>query len=115
MDCGSYTIRGGDIQFANGATVTFPYPVAESLLFDDVLVVRLDIPFDVIYNENVFGIDLSGKIRWQISPCYPKTEDGRFGGLHRDRTLAVVSNYRGLRVCLNPWTGEVRDKREQIH
>ena len=115
MNNDPYTTRGSEIHFSNAAIVTFPYPIAESLLFDDVLVVRLKIPLDTIYNENVFGIHLSGTILWQISPCYPKTEDGRFGGLHRDRDLVAVSNYRGLLLYLNPRTGEVRDKKEQIH
>jgi len=115
MDHTSYTIRGRDIHFPNGTIVTFAYPIAQSLLFYDVLVVRLEIPFDTIYNENVFGIDLSGNIRWQISPCYAKTEDGAFGDLSAVRGLVVVSNYRGLVVYLNPRTGEVRHKEEQIH
>lgn len=113
MDTELYTIGGNTIRFANGASVTFAYPVGQSLLFGDVLVVQLEIPLSTTYNENIFGIDLSGTIVWQISPCYPETEDGRFGGLHRHGDLVAVSNYRGLLLYLNPHTGEVCDRKEQ--
>ncbi len=101
-----YEISGNEIHFSNGKIARFEHPVSEILPFKDVLVVRIW-PGREIYNENVFGIDLSGNILWQIEPQYPSTIDAAFGAVDREGEYAVVSNTKNLVLCLDPTTGEV--------
>jgi hypothetical protein len=61
--------------FADGNRLTFPnrkrlamdYKVLEIILIDNILVVVLSVPVDVIFNNNVYAYDLDGKFLWQIN------------------------------------------------
>ena len=53
---------------SEGRAVRFAAPVAETLHFDDVIVVRTDPPPGARDNENVFGVARSGDVRWRLEP-----------------------------------------------
>ena len=109
-----YKIRGNEVHFHNGAIARLPHPVGVVEPFGDILVLLVWPPREIVYNENVFGVDVSGDILWQIDPQYPSTEkNGTFCALERIGAHAVVSNIKNLAVYLDPATGKVVKRKQQ--
>jgi hypothetical protein len=101
------SIQGNGIVLASGAVAAFPFPVADAIEFDDVIVVRVQPPRGTIFNENVFGIQRNGRQIWQIQREYPPTEDVPWGGLENRNGEAWLSNWQSRLVWVNPNTGAV--------
>ncbi len=106
----AYEISGNEIRFSNGLIARFEYPVTHVVQFRNILVVCIWPPRGIIYNENIFGVDLSGNIMWQIEPQYPSTVANASFGIRGEEGLAVVSNIKDLVLYLNPATGKVVKK-----
>ncbi|MFZ5833743.1 MAG: hypothetical protein ACOY3P_26955 [Planctomycetota bacterium] len=99
--------NGKQIAFPNGQVVEFEHPVSQLMQFGEVLVVQIW-PGRETYNENVFGLDLSGNVLWQIAPQYSSMVDNAaFGGLENQDGLAMVSNIKDLVLHLDPATGKI--------
>lgn len=109
-----FTIDGNELHFNPGPTVRFSYPIWHAIAFEKAVVVLLNIPQNVIFNENVFGVDLYGHVIWQIQSHYPPTKDAAFGGLEELDGHAVLSNTDGLALVVEPATGQVIRKYEQL-
>jgi hypothetical protein len=112
-----YEIKETKIIFDNGIIINFDYPIGGVADYGDVIVVRLEIPYqirDIIFNENVFGVSVSGKILWQIKPQYPKTKKVYYGSLDKEDQYAVVANWLGLVLYLDPYTGNIVKREEQL-
>lgn|GEM_PF-2451972 len=60
-----YEISGNKL-IAEDFTVDFGYEIGQAEYRDGIYIVRLDIPQGVEKLNNIFGIDLNGKIVWQI-------------------------------------------------
>ena len=57
-----------------GVSIKFEFPISDYIEINSVLILLLDIPSNIKYNENVFGVSLiSKKIIWQI-PQIPDTD-----------------------------------------
>ncbi len=108
-----YEIVSNEIRFSNGGVARFEFPIVHAMQFEDIVVVIVWPPRETQYNENVFGVDLSGNIVWQIEPQYPSTVDMAFGGLDKIGQYAVVSDVLSAAIYLNPATGEVVKREEQ--
>ncbi|HEV2294497.1 MAG TPA: hypothetical protein VGR35_11630 [Tepidisphaeraceae bacterium] len=67
MNAPAYTIRGRELIVPSGMSVRFDSPIAEAVQVADTIVVVLEPQKGVISNENVFGIDGEGRIKWQIA------------------------------------------------
>ena len=90
--------------------VTFPFKVKQVEKFDDVLVVRLEIPMGTIFNENVFGVSAEGKVIWQIEKMSYVYEDSPFTGMGKEGHYAKLCNWDGTDLLVNPNTGEIAKK-----
>lgn len=97
-----YSIRRKKLIFENGATVPFRYPIQEAIDIEGVIVVCLAIPVDVAIKDNVFGIDHSGHLLWQIRP-----KAYRYTGLSKQGKLVRAHNFDGMVYDLDPRTGIV--------
>jgi hypothetical protein len=60
-----YTTKSNNITFTNGYSIDFEFPIKETLLVGNVIVVES--PYDVRYPQNVFAISSSGDFLWRIS------------------------------------------------
>ena len=87
--------------------VKFPLKIKQVEEFSDVLVVRLDVPADILFNENVFGVSSEGKILWQIIPMKSGFKSSRYTGLFKKGDLVKVHNWDGTDLLLEPRTGEI--------
>jgi hypothetical protein len=107
MNDNLFDIAGNELRFRNGNVVRFEHPIGDVLQFGDVLVVQVWPPRGATYNENIFGVDLSGNILWQIEPQYPNTVTNASFGVHEEEGYAVVGNIKDLVLYLDPATGKI--------
>lgn len=101
------SIEGHRITMESGVRVKFPFPVAQAIEFDDVIVVRVQPPRGTIFNQNVYGIDPNGQVAWQIQALFSDTEDVAWGGLENWNGQPVLSNWQSKIAYLDPKTGAV--------
>ena len=94
--------------------VLFDYPIRDSLEIGEMLIVRLEKPFKTIYNENVFGIQLSEKkIKWQIAKKEYREKDCPFIGISLFANQVKLFNWCGFYLIVNPITGEILKESER--
>lgn len=108
----AFSISQNCIAFENGATATFPLPVAQALSFDDVAVARLDVPHGQIFNENVYGLSRDGQIIWQVPARTHVYEDSPYVNLARTGGRVILTNWDGMELTLDPATGQILAERE---
>ena len=69
----------------NGTIQRMKYPILKILEFDQLLIVLLEIPCNVVYNRNVFAIGSNGVLKWQVeSPPMPTKTDSPFTNISSD-------------------------------
>ena len=76
-----------------------PFPVGDTIDFENLRVVSLDVPVGQRLNENVFGVDRQGRILWQIAALF-SDEDSPYVGLIR-RGANVVGRFTGTGLGLS--------------
>lgn len=106
-----YKISGNKVIFQNGEEITFGYPIGETLDFQDVIVIRLELPLGVVFNENVFGLSCDGEILWQISKQKHIGEDSPYTQLSYQNGKAGLYNWDASLYIVEPNTGEVIKER----
>ena len=110
MDEGTVIVAGPNLIFPNGKILRLEFGVEALVDFGDVIVVCLDVPPYVSYDENVFGIAKDGSILWRIKPLRNAKGDSvrmRYVGCGRDGVFARVNRWDGVLAFLDPRTGEV--------
>ena len=77
---------------------------------NDTLIVLLEIPNNVTYLNNVFGITRTGEIKWRIQNVndgFPVKNQLPFENLMVKGTDVHVSDFYGRRFSLNTTNGEI--------
>ena len=102
-----HAIQENAVDFENGKRITFEYPIREALDTGDVFIVCLDIPVQVKFNENVFGIGSGGSILWQVKPTKHLIDVSPYVGLSQQDKLVRLHNADGMVYDVEPKTGRV--------
>jgi hypothetical protein len=105
-----YTVLKNTIKFASGSEVRFECPVWKIAEFPDVLVVCLNVPRRKNYPDNVFAVDGSGRILWQIRPLVSATANTIYTDVARNGDVVEVFNIDGMLYDIDPRTGNVLRK-----
>jgi hypothetical protein len=58
-------VEGSTVHFFDGRSYVLPYPVAEAIDCPKWFIVRLEVPADVVDNENVWAL-----VKWRASPFW---------------------------------------------
>ncbi len=104
-------VNGNKLGFSTGETLTFDLPISESLTIGDVTVIRLRVPADVIYNENVFGISLpEKKVLWQVPLRQHVYEFSPYLSISARGKHIALANWDGTLLTLDPSSGDVIDE-----
>jgi len=90
-----------------GRDVTFKWPISQALVCGEVVVVRIDPPVGACDNRNVYGVAPSGEIVWQIEPIKHSYADSPYTGMSLNSEGAVLSNWDGANVVVEPATGRI--------
>jgi len=107
----NFTIDYKKIVFANGYSLEFEYPLKKTLIVNDVIIIMVESPFNVTYNQNIFAITTSGDFLWRIKEVelyYTGVKDCQYVGIEKnDENELVLFNWCDTAVIVNPNTGEV--------
>jgi hypothetical protein len=72
-----------------------------------VIIALLEIPTGAKFNENVYGIDLTGNVLWQVPKKRYVYEDSPYTDIVRDGDNVVLFNWDGLQLTVEPKAGGV--------
>lgn len=110
-----YSKDNNKLTVNNIYTIEFKYPIQKTLEYLGKLVVLLDKPLNIKYNDNVFAVDENGKIIWQVSKIntYPgNQEDCPFVDIFINEGKLILDNWCSISVIVDIMTGEVLSKFE---
>jgi hypothetical protein len=107
-----YKIQENKLLIGN-VEIVFDYPVDYCVEIADMLILLLEIPVKVEYNENVFGVSLSEqKIMWQIEK--KKYELQKYTNLHCKysgitifENSLILNNWCDAYLIVDPLTGKI--------
>lgn len=105
-----HEIDGCKIILESGKVVGFKFPIAETLVFEEGIVVMLDVPPKSGFNENVYGINFDGQILWQIAARKYVYDDSPYTGIGYKNGMAALYNWDGLESVVDPKTGKVLEE-----
>lgn len=113
MSCDTdiHKVKSGELLLANGRTVSFDYPIRQTLNFPNVIIVLLNIPTGKIFNENVFGVSCDGEVLWQVAPQRYLGDDSPYTGMNYEDDKAGLYNWDSTLYVVEPLTGELISKR----
>lgn len=107
----NYIIQSKNITLSNGYSLDFEYPIKETLIIDNVIIVLIEPPYEVVYNQNIFAISLSGDFLWQIGKvelCYTAPSNCPYVGITINKNNELVLfNWCDTAVIVNPKTGDI--------
>ena len=105
------SFSGNLLTMPNNKTTQFQYEIRKIEIFDELIIVLLRIPQGTIFNENIYGVDLSTDIRWQIEKIVPSTEDSPYVNIKKSANGLDAFNWSGVKARINLKTGKVAHKR----
>lgn len=93
----------------NGHDVDLPHPPEQAFVYHDCIVVRVDVPVDVILDRNVFGVACHGDILWQIEESPHGTEEDKpYMSIYlSEADRLVASNWNGVEYYVSPGDGKI--------
>ena len=109
-----YTIQGDQLIVGNNI-IKFDFPIGKEFVeINDMLILRLEKPFRVIYNENIFGVSLTEKrIKWQIAKLkYATGTDCPFIGVDKFGDNIKLYNWCDIYLIVDPMTGDILERSE---
>ena len=117
MTKNNYSVRGNTIVLNNGKTINFDYPIFEKEVIDidGIIIVVLEIPPRINYNNNVFALNLNGEIIWRINftkeQLFSQEKNCSFVGafLNKEGQL-ILFNWCDTAFIINPKNGEILDR-----
>ena len=90
--------------------IVFDYNIRYVKEVNDTLIVLLEIPNNIRYLNNVFGINKNGEIKWRIQSfraVFPIKNQLPFENLMVNGTDIFVSDFYGRRFSINQTNGEI--------
>lgn len=89
--------------------IELPHPIGEVLRYQNLIVVRFELPAGVVFNRNVMAFTEAAELAWQIEESPHGTEvDKPYIGISVDATGALVaSNWNGVDYRVEPESGKV--------
>ena len=106
-----HTVTGKKIIFHDGKVVDFEFPIAKTVACGECLVVLLDVPIGMKFNENVSGIDCNGRVLWQIEKKKYVYEDSPYTEISQKEGNIVLYNWDGLEIVVDPKTGRIVEEK----
>src|SRR5690349_20602465 len=102
-----YHIEDRAIVFQGGTRFTFDDFMAETLPFDDAIIVRLENQGWKRTNENVVALDYKGRLLWRIAPRQHAFSESHYVSIFRKHENVDVYNWDGTILTLEPKAGEL--------
>jgi hypothetical protein len=115
MKSSSYLIKDNELIFTDNSIISFDFPIKEEINIDDILIIRLEVPIEKIYNENVYGISIKGqKIIWQINKVKYDSENCPFIKIYIKENQLFLRNWCHITFEVNYKTGEITNQEKYL-
>jgi hypothetical protein len=102
-----YTVHGKQL-IIDDSEIPFDFPIAQVIEVEGMLIVRLEIPVTVIYNENVFGVGVAEKkVKWQIEKKKYSNEQCSFTYIRIFKNELELINWCSVYFIVDPLTGNI--------
>lgn len=102
-----YTVKGNQVIIEDVA-MPFDFPIAKVIEMEGILIVRLDKPINVVYNENVFGVSIAEKkVKWQIEKRKYSHEQCSFTYIRIFKNELELINWCSVYFIVDPLTGNI--------
>lgn len=107
----NYTVQANIIKIGD-KELFFKYNINDILEVFNMLIVRLDSPQGIVFNENVFGVSVAKKeITWQIAKLnYDREVNCPFVGMKLYNNHLYLNNWCDIYLIVDPLTGEIFEK-----
>lgn len=100
-------VEGNVLIFKRGKIHKFKEPIADTVLFDDCVIVRLTADQAHHNNRNVYSFDYAGNLLWQVHERPRVTAFCPFVGIARNGGLVDLMNHDGTVMTVLPKTGQL--------
>ena len=101
-----YEIDQESILFSNGKRHCFKAEIAETLEFEDCIVIRLAAG-SLAMNQNILAMDYKGNLLWKIPPPKSFNAHNPYVSLFRKEGFLEVMNWDGHLMTLHPKEGSI--------
>jgi hypothetical protein len=102
-----YTVKGNQL-IIEDAVMPFDFPIAQVIEVGGMLIIRLEIPVTVIYNENVFGVSIAEKrVKWRIEKKKYSNEQCSFTYIRIFENELELINWCSVYFIVDPLTGNI--------
>lgn len=104
-----YSKKNNELLIGN-QKVVFKYNIRYVEKVNDTFVVLLEIPYNEMYLDNVFGVSKNGEIIWRIENAgkvYSTKNQLPYENLTINENEASVSDFYGRRYFFNPSSGKL--------
>jgi len=107
----------------NNSNITFEYNIADVKIFENILIVRLEIPFENAKEnkgfDNIYGININGDIIWRIEKpivAFNLDESSQgydyyFKSIYTEMNIGNENNFYvytfSMCYIINPQTGKI--------
>lgn len=103
----SVAVDGNTLEI-DGTTTEFEYEIGETVVLDDVVVVRLDVPPDEVRNRNVVAVDETGTERWTIrEPSQGSSGDNPYMNIGMEDGELWAGTWHGTAYRVDVETGDL--------
>ncbi len=90
--------------------VEFQYEIGKIEKFDNCIIVMIDIPMKIIFNENIYSVSYYGKILWQIEKINHMDKDSPFMGMGQDENGFSAYNWDSFNYKIDLKTGKIMSR-----
>lgn len=104
-----FQVNDNQVIFSTGEIVKFEFSIKQNIMYNNMMIVLLFIPSEIVYNRNVFALSETGQIIWQIEKLEQSYFQGHcpFNEVIVDGLNLIIFNWCDHRFNINPQNGEV--------
>lgn len=99
--------------YINDELVTFDFNIDTLIIMDTKIIVLLDIPYDSSELDNIYAVDLKGKIIWRVEKAakkYSKLRHDPYVGISMLDDKLLARQFYGQRYIIDPDTGKLIER-----
>ena len=99
--------------YINDKLITFDFDIDTLIVMDDKIIVLLDIPYDSSELDNIYAVNLSGKIIRRIEKVakkFPKLRHDPYVGISMLDDKLLARQFYGQRYLIDPATGKIIER-----
>jgi hypothetical protein len=104
-----FLIKGNKFYREEDLILTTDYPIIQFVVINDLIVLLYD--YNIINNENIFGYDFDGGLKWRIEKITKIHNENYFTSIYSNDNKELLGyNVNGIEVTINKNNGHILHK-----